>query len=130
MPCAAWHLAIIGIVQHMTRHQDQAVYGLQQRVGMLLSNTALKSQGSLTLSSSMCTAYQRLTQTCTSSQHFCTADGLQEHGSSIQYKANVRRILTEGQGETARAVGVQLQDGRTYRAKVSYHAYINGLGLP
>ena len=49
----------------------------------------------------------------------CFADGLQEHGSSIQYKANVRRILTEGDGEKAHAVGVQLQDGRIYRGKVS-----------
>ena len=56
-----------------------------------------------------------------------TADGLQEHGSSIQYKANVRRIVTEGEGEDARAVGVQLQDGRVYRGKVSLSNLLQAL---
>lgn len=46
------------------------------------------------------------------------ADGLQAHGSSIQYKANVRRIVTEGEGNSLKAVGVQLADGRIYRGKV------------
>ena len=34
------------------------------------------------------------------------------------YKANVRKILTEGEGDKLKAVGVQLADGRTYRGQV------------
>lgn len=34
------------------------------------------------------------------------------------YKANVRRILTEGEGDQLRAVGVQLLDGRTFKGQV------------
>ena len=47
------------------------------------------------------------------------ADGIEEYGGSIMYKANVRRILTEGQGDQLRAVGVQLADGRTFKGQVS-----------
>jgi hypothetical protein len=43
------------------------------------------------------------------------AEGLQELGSRIEYKANVKEILTEGSGDDQRAVGVRLADGRTYR---------------
>ena len=46
------------------------------------------------------------------------ADGIEEQGSSIMYKANVRRILTEGEGDQVRAVGVQLLDGRTFKGQV------------
>ncbi|CAL8470057.1 g9599 [Coccomyxa elongata] len=45
------------------------------------------------------------------------AAGLQERGSHIEYKANVKQILTEGDGEAARAVGVKLADGRIFRGK-------------
>lgn len=31
------------------------------------------------------------------------------------YKANVKRIVTEKQGDQVRAVGVELADGRVYR---------------
>lgn len=48
----------------------------------------------------------------------CAADGIEEHGSSIMYKANVRRILTEGEGDQLKAVGVQLLDGRTFKGQV------------
>lgn len=50
----------------------------------------------------------------------CTgcADGIEEQGSSIMYKANVRKILTEGEGDKLKAVGVQLADGRIYRGQV------------
>jgi prolycopene isomerase len=41
--------------------------------------------------------------------------GLQEHGGAIEYKANVREILTEGEGADMRATGVRLADGRVYR---------------
>ncbi|EIE25844.1 carotenoid isomerase [Coccomyxa subellipsoidea C-169] len=43
--------------------------------------------------------------------------GLQERGSHIEYKANVKQILVEGEGESARAVGVRLADGRVFRGK-------------
>lgn len=42
-------------------------------------------------------------------------EGLVEQGGRIEYKANVREILVEGEGEEARAVGVRLADGRVYR---------------
>eukprot|EP00887_Chlorella_sp_A99_P000482 scaffold17.g482.t1 len=45
------------------------------------------------------------------------ARGLQEHGGRVEYKANVKEILVEGEGEAARAVGVRLADGRVYRGK-------------
>lgn len=41
--------------------------------------------------------------------------GLQEHGGAIEYKANVREILTEGDGPDMRATGVRLADGRVFR---------------
>ena len=44
--------------------------------------------------------------------HWACADGLEEQGSSIMYKANVRNILTKGEGDKLKAVGVQLADGR------------------
>ena len=40
-------------------------------------------------------------------------EGLEKAGGKIQYKARVRKILTENN----RAVGVQLADGKVYRAK-------------
>ena len=49
---------------------------------------------------------------------FCHADGIEEQGSSIMYKANVRRILTEGKGDQLKAVGVQLLDGRIFKGQV------------
>lgn len=48
------------------------------------------------------------------------ADGIEEQGSSIMYKANVRRILTEGEGDQLKAVGVQLLDGRTFKGQVQF----------
>lgn len=45
------------------------------------------------------------------------ADGIQELGSYVEYKANVKEILVEGSGEAARAVGVRLADGRVFRGK-------------
>lgn len=45
------------------------------------------------------------------------AEGIQELGSYIEYKANVKEILVEGSGEAARAVGVRLADGRVFRGK-------------
>ncbi|KAL4439820.1 hypothetical protein ABPG75_002821 [Micractinium tetrahymenae] len=45
------------------------------------------------------------------------AEGIQELGSYIEYKANVKEILVEGSGEEARAVGVRLADGRVFRGK-------------
>lgn len=41
--------------------------------------------------------------------------GLQERGGAIEYKANVREILTEGEGADMHATGVRLADGRVYR---------------
>ena len=48
-------------------------------------------------------------------------DGIEEQGSSIMYKANVRRILTEGEGDQLKAVGVQLLDGRSFKGQVHLH---------
>lgn len=45
------------------------------------------------------------------------ADGIEEQGSSIMYKANVRKILTEGEGDKLKAVGVQLADGRSFHGQ-------------
>ncbi|KAF5843654.1 carotenoid isomerase [Dunaliella salina] len=45
------------------------------------------------------------------------AEGLTERGSHVVYKANVKRILTEKQGNETKAVGVELADGRVYRGK-------------
>ena len=41
--------------------------------------------------------------------------GLAEKGSHVIYKANVKRILTEGEGDRVSARGVELADGRVYR---------------
>ena len=57
------------------------------------------------------------------------ADGIEEQGSSIMYKANVRRILTEGQGDQLKAVGVQLADGRTFKGQVHTPALLSCLVL-
>lgn len=46
------------------------------------------------------------------------AEGIEAAGGRIEYKANAQRIVTEGQGDSQRAVGVQLNDGRVYRGKV------------
>ena len=46
--------------------------------------------------------------------HWVCADGIEEQGSSIMYKANVRNILTEGDGDKLKAVGVQLADGSIF----------------
>ena len=43
------------------------------------------------------------------------ADGLTERGSFIEYKANVKQIITEGEGKDVRAMGVRLADGRVFR---------------
>lgn len=48
------------------------------------------------------------------------AEGLIEKGSRIEYKANVTRIVTEGEGNSVRAVGVELADGRVFRYVVDY----------
>ncbi|DBA72385.1 TPA: hypothetical protein ACH3X2_010424 [Trebouxia sp. C0005] len=45
------------------------------------------------------------------------ADGIEEQGSSIMYKANVRKILTEGEGDKLKAVGVQLADGSVFHGQ-------------
>ncbi|KAL4423632.1 hypothetical protein ABPG77_009219 [Micractinium sp. CCAP 211/92] len=45
------------------------------------------------------------------------AEGIQELGSYVEYKANVKEIIVEGSGEAARAVGVRLADGRVFRGK-------------
>lgn len=45
-----------------------------------------------------------------------------EHGGTIVYKANVKQILTEGEGENMKAVGVRLADGRVFRGKVRARA--------
>ncbi len=42
--------------------------------------------------------------------------GLKEHGGAIEYRANVKEILTEGSGDAVRAVGVRLTDGRIIRS--------------
>ncbi len=47
----------------------------------------------------------------------CVCTGIEDHGGRIVYKANVKEILTEGEGEGQRAVGVRLSDGRVYRGK-------------
>ena len=57
------------------------------------------------------------------------ADGIEEQGSSIMYKANVRKILTEGQGDQLKAVGVQLADGRTFKGQVHASALVSCLVL-
>lgn len=54
------------------------------------------------------------------------ADGIEATGGRIEFKANVRQILTEGTGQDVRAVGVKLQDGRVYRGKVSTLAGVYG----
>ena len=41
--------------------------------------------------------------------------GLKEHGGVIEYRANVKEILTEGEGDAVRAVGVRLNNGRVIR---------------
>ena len=62
----------------------------------------------------------------------CTgfADGIEEQGGSIMYKANVRNILTEGDGDKLKAVGVRLADGRIYPGQVdSVHIALLGQSL-
>ena len=44
------------------------------------------------------------------------AAGLEEYGGVIEYRANVKEILTEGAGDAVRAVGVRLNDGRIIRS--------------
>ena len=46
------------------------------------------------------------------------ADGIRERGGAVEYKANVKNIIIEGEGENSKAVGVRLADGREYRGKV------------
>ena len=43
--------------------------------------------------------------------------GLERHGGAIRYKARVTKVLLEGEGSAARAVGVQLAGGEQIRAK-------------
>ena len=46
------------------------------------------------------------------------------------YKANVRNILTEGDGDKLKAVGVRLADGRIYPGQVdSVHIALLGQSL-
>ena len=40
---------------------------------------------------------------------------MEAHGGAIEYKANVKQIVVEGEGPAARAVGVRLADGRVFR---------------
>lgn len=49
--------------------------------------------------------------------------GLVEYGGAIEYKANVREILTEGSDpENMTATGVRLADGRVFRCTPALHA--------
>ncbi len=43
--------------------------------------------------------------------------GLESHGGQIRYKARVTRVLFDGEGATARAVGVQLASGEQIHAR-------------
>lgn len=43
------------------------------------------------------------------------AEGFVECGGELRYKANVVKIVTEGEGDEVRAVGVQLLDGEVLR---------------
>ncbi|GMH35734.1 hypothetical protein BSKO_03602 [Bryopsis sp. KO-2023] len=45
------------------------------------------------------------------------AEGIVENGGDLMYKANVSKIITEGEGEEMKAVGVQLADGKVFRGK-------------
>ncbi|KAL0042638.1 hypothetical protein WJX79_006071 [Trebouxia sp. C0005] len=45
------------------------------------------------------------------------ADGIKEQGSGIMYRANVREILTEGEGDKLKAVGVQLADDSVFHGQ-------------
>ena len=47
-----------------------------------------------------------------------SADGIKEQGSGIMYRANVREILTEGEGDKLKAVGVQLADDSVFHGQV------------
>jgi len=42
------------------------------------------------------------------------AEGIEEHGGRVEYKANVKKILVNGNGK---AYGVQMADGKTIRGK-------------
>lgn len=46
------------------------------------------------------------------------AEGIRERGGAVEFKANVKEIIVEGEGEQSKAVGVRLADGREYRGKV------------
>ncbi|MBM5796873.1 MAG: carotene isomerase [Cyanobacteria bacterium K_Offshore_0m_m2_072] len=43
--------------------------------------------------------------------------GLERHGGAIRYKARVTKVLLEGEGGAARAVGVELANGEQLRAR-------------
>ncbi|MEB3234501.1 MAG: carotenoid isomerase [Cyanobacteriota bacterium] len=43
--------------------------------------------------------------------------GLEAHGGAIRYRARVTRVLLEGEGRSARAVGVELASGEQIRAR-------------
>ncbi|KAL0042722.1 hypothetical protein WJX79_008803 [Trebouxia sp. C0005] len=45
------------------------------------------------------------------------ADGIEEQGSSIMYKVHLRKILTEGEGNKLKAIGVQLADGSVFHGQ-------------
>jgi len=45
------------------------------------------------------------------------AEGFEEYGGTLEYGANVTKILVSGAGKSRRACGVQLADGRKLRAK-------------
>ena len=42
---------------------------------------------------------------------------MQDFGGAIAYKANVKKIITEGEGEQRKAVGVEMLDGSRVFAK-------------
>ncbi|MEW5306762.1 MAG: hypothetical protein WDW36_009203 [Sanguina aurantia] len=45
------------------------------------------------------------------------AQGISEHGGHVVYKANVKEILTTGEGSSMTATGVRLADGRVFKGK-------------
>ncbi|KAK9827277.1 hypothetical protein WJX81_007326 [Elliptochloris bilobata] len=45
------------------------------------------------------------------------AEGLRERGGHIEYRANVREVIVEGEGPAACATGVRLADGRVFRGR-------------
>ncbi|KAA6420961.1 MAG: carotene isomerase, partial [Trebouxia sp. A1-2] len=48
---------------------------------------------------------------------FMVCYGIEEQGSSIMYKVHLRKILTEGEGNKLKAIGVQLADGSVFHGQ-------------